>query len=291
MKKRIICFVALFFNVGVAAAQVSLSQVDSLVNEVRLGVKETDNLILYKVKLDYDGGYYAGNYEGYFEHLFEMYYDTVGNLKKMNYIYYPDYYQTTFYFDTSGMAVCTTYFTQSMLGSYSAERYLDGQGELLYVYHVSRDDFQLPASVEQISIERIIRRAATGAVIPETNDVLYNTVRSIEGFQEFFLDFYGPERLRYGNEFPHVPEEKKVPVRFTMPEKGDVTSLTQNGVAVYKKPTQESLILFTLDIRHDIKIIDIKGDWYKISMTTYGGDTIEGYIHGEYLAKVERLAI
>lgn len=288
MKKQFIFyFIAFFCSIVQSNAQVPIYEIDSLVNGIRLEVKAIDKPDLFKVKLDHEG-YHPGNYEGYYEWQFDLYYDADGNIKKTITLYSYDDASCITYYNNTGVAIFTSYYIAGMNGLESSERYLDGEGELLYVYHVSRDDWCLPQAVELISSERIIRRASPIATVPNVGNEFYDNVRSIDDFKKVYLDIFDSEDHRHGGEFPIPPENMKQRVRFTMPEKGDITSLTQNGVVVYKKTTPESLILFTLDIRRDIEIIDRQGDWYKIAMKACGGDTLEGYIQGEYLAPIER---
>lgn len=288
MKKQIFCFISFLLAVGVTKAQTPLIQVDSLVNEIRREVRATDDLDLFKVKLDADG-YYLGDSDSRYKWLVELYYDSAGNLKKTVALYDHDDESCVTYYNDKGIAVYTSYYICGMNGLGSSERYLDENGELLYVHHVSRDDWWLPSAVELISLERIIRRASPRATIPEVGDKFYDNVRCINDFKAVYLEAFDPEGQRYERKFPTPPEDMKCHVRFTMPKKGDITSLTQNEVAVYKKPTRESRILFTLDIRRDIEITGIKGDWYKISINTYDSGKVEGYIHREYIAPVEKL--
>lgn len=289
MKKCIFYLLPFLFALEAINAQSLLPKVDSLVNDIRLIAEKTDNLILHKIKMDSEG-YHSGNSTNSFEWLFELYYDAKGVLRKSNSFYYHDEVICTIYYDTNGMAIYTSYFSLSDAnGSYSIERYLHNDEELLYLNHIGKGtEYYNISDVELIEQEIIILKLMNVTSIPAIRNTFYDNVLSVSDFQNTFLHVFDSEGLRYNGEFPRAPEDKKVAVKFTMPEKGDVAFLTQNKVAFYEKPKGD--ILFTLNIRHDIKIIDVIKDWYKISITTYGSDTIEGYIHGEFIAPVERPA-
>jgi hypothetical protein len=292
MKKLIIILCVLSTNL-VFSQNVALKDVDSVVNDIRLEAGKINSQVLYKAVLWHDG-YIEPAYNGSYEWLFELYFDVENKLRKTISRYrLEDDKSCMIYYDTAGVAIYTSYFAWGMTGLYSTERYLDKYGKLLYVNHISKaDDYHTLSSADLIADEIIIRKGYYEIdrwVVPSVHDAFYDSVLFVSDFQNQFLQGFDPEGWRYEGIFPMPPKEKKYPVRFNMPKKGDTTSLTQNSVSVYVKPASESLILFTLNIRRDIKIIDIKKDWYKVSVPTIGGDTVMGYILGAFLEPVEKI--
>lgn len=281
--KKIFCLLAVILVFITLGAQVPIRQVDSLVNVCRQKVDEIDNQILYKTYIDYNG--YTLKYNP-IEWLYTLYFDAKGRLKKTRAIYQKEDYESCWmYYDSTGIAMYTSYYACSMNGMYSIERYLDEEEKLLYLNHVAKEDERHPTSPEHIIYEQIIRRASPGANIPIIDYGFYDRVFSRNDFVNLVID----DIRSAATEGKIVKPENTQPVKFIAPEKGDTTSLNQNDVFIYQKPTLNSRIIDKLYIRRDIVIQDKKDEWYKIALAEPWGKKLEGYIHKDYLAPVEKV--
>jgi len=283
--RKTLCVLAgilLFINVK---AQVPVHEVDSLVNVCKLKVEKIDNQILYRTYLGYDGYTSKYNPEEWF---FTLYFDAEGRIKKTRAIYYNEDYESCWmYYNSTGIAIYTSYYSCSMNGIYSIERYLDEEGKLLYLNHISKEDERHPTSAELIVSEQIIRRASSIAEIPQIGYMFYDNVLSFNDFENAYIIFFHNGNIALNGKV-EKPKETQV-VQFISPSKGDTTSLNQNDVFVYQKPMFNSLIIDKLHIRRDIVIVGKKGEWYKVSLKTPFGKKLEGYIRKEYVTAVEKV--
>lgn len=264
-------------------AQVPIRQVDSLVNVCKQEVDNIDNQMLYRIYIGYEGYTLKYNPEEWF---FTLYFDVEGKLKKTRAIYYKEDYESCWmYYDSTGIAIYTSYYACSMNGMYSIERYLDEEEKLLYLNHVAKEDEQNPNASEYIIYEQIIRRASPIAKIPNTDYRLYDNVFSLNDFANMVIANIGSTAI----DGKITKPENTQPVKFIAPEKGDTTSLNQNDVFIYQSPTLNSRVVDKLYIRRDIVIQDKMDEWYKITLSEPWGKKTEGYIHKDYLAPVEKV--
>lgn len=262
----------------------SVHQVDSLVSISKQKTQETDNQILYRTYLGYDG--YTSTYQPE-EWFFTLYFNVEGNLKKTRATYYKEDYESCWmYYNSAGNAIYTSYYACSMNGIYSIEQYLDTEGKLLYLNHISKEDEQHPTSAEHIVREQLIKRAGTCDSIPEIGFMFYDNISSSNDFKNTYLKFFTSGSTTLNGKI-EKPKEAQA-VQFIPPSKGDTTSLNQNDVFVYQKPTLNSRILDKLNIRRDIVIQGKKGEWYKITLMAPYGKRLKGYIRKDCVAPVER---
>lgn len=283
MKKIYILFVNILILCTIDA-QVPVSQVDSLVNECKRIMKETDNQVLYKVFLDNNG--YQEDLNNSFEWSFILYFDKKGILKKTMSVYYREHNESCWiYYNATGVAMFTSFYSCSIDGMYSIERYLDEEGQLLYLNHISKADEPDFISAEYIVNEQIIRRASPIAVFPKIENAFYDDILSSEDFKNKYLEIFDFEGVILKDKV--LKPEKVQSVKFTAPLEGDTTSLNQNNVFVFQKPSFNSRIVDKLHIRRDIVILGKKGEWYKISLSNLS-KRVEGYIHKDCLSPVEK---
>lgn len=283
MKKIYLLLIALL-SLGTVKAQIPVSQVDSLVNESRLMAKEIDNKIRYKTFLDRSGFHDEEINQN--EWLIILYFDATGKLKKSKGMYGYTDASCNIYYDSLGVAAYTIYHSCSDSdGIYSIERYLDKDKKLLYVNQISKGMEQSPNSDELIE-EKIVRRSSVVGPIPKIGDVLYDEILSIEDLNKISLDYFDPDRKFLGREIS-IPKQIKS-IKFRIPKKGDITSLIQNEVPIYIKPSFESLRIAEINIRPNIEIVEVKGEWYKVATESCYSRRIEGYIHRDFLALIEQ---
>lgn len=210
-----------------------------------------------------------------------LYFDNDKILRKTKIIYYDDNYESCWtYYDSTGIAIYTSYYAWSMNGAYSIERYLDNMGNLLYVNHIGKQDLQSLNSIEPFIQEQIIRRKSSNAVTPFIDDVFYDKVSTLNDLKSIVVEYIDNVEI--------TKPEKTQDVRFVSPSKGDTTSLYQNDVYIYAKPSLNSRIKDKVHICRNIIILDRIKEWYKISLTNPWQVKIEGYNHKDFLAPVKR---
>lgn len=276
MKIILFLFCILSLNIPIMG-QIDVNRIDSLLDDAKSKVSKIDNLVLYKTLLDYDG-YRQGDDTSINEWLTILYFDPEGQLKKSKLIYYfPGDEGVYEHYYENGIAIFSTYYAYSgMNNGYSVSRYLDSEGNLIKIDFIRRDDDR-----NSQQIERIQRTGGYNLSYPTINGNIYDEITDTVSLKTRIEEIFNINKL--------YKPEITTPVSFMRPQKGDITSLIQNDVMVYEKPSQAGLILGKLYVRPDIMIIDIKGDWYKITLAEPIDKNVVGYIHKSFLAPVERI--
>lgn len=266
------------FISGSVKSQVALEQVDSLIIDAKAKVNKIDSEVLYKVDLESYG--YIG------EDNIWLYFDSQGVLKKSKFVLIEDDYESCWiYYDSTQVAFYTSYYAWSMTGAYSIERYLDDSGNLLYLNHVGKQELQSLNSIEPFMQEQIIRRSPN-SLIPSTDYLIYDNVLSIDSLNKVFVDAFNVDTIKLSGKISNLQESQAI--KFVAPSKGDTVSLNQNDVFIYQKPSLDSRVKDKIHICRNIVILDKIREWYKISLTNSWLVKIEGYIHKDFLAPVER---
>lgn len=282
--KNIYLLLITLFSLGAVKAQTPVSLVDSLVNESRLMAKKIDNQIRYKTFLNGSG--FHDEEVNHNEWLIILYFDAAGELKRSKGMYSYTDASCNIYYDSLGVAAYSIYHSCSDAdGIYSIERYLDKNKKLLYVNQISKGMEQSPNSAELVE-EKIVTRSSVVGPIPKIGDVFYDEILSIEDLNKIALDYFDPDRKLLGREIS-MPKQVKS-IKFTIPKKGDITSLIQNEVPIYTKPSLESLRIAEINIRPNIEILEVKGEWYKVATEGCYSRRMEGYIHRDFLPLAEQ---
>lgn len=259
--------------------QIDVFKNDSLIADCKAQVNEIDNQVLYKTLLDYDG-YRVGSENSVNEWLVVLYFDDAGRLRKSKLIFYfagdEGYYIS--YFNERGIAIHSMYYTYSgMNGGHSATRYLDEEGELLFVDYISRDDDRDGQLIEQIK-----RRGGYGLEIPKEEGSNYDKIMNIDSLKTTIKYLFDVDSI-------YKPKNYML-VKLDVPQAGDTTSINSNGVALYEKASFNSSIITHLDVSgFNVIVTKNHKDWSKIKCNGLDKPSYtEGYVRTEYLSLIEK---
>ena len=273
MKPSLLIFQLLLFTTSVWG-QIDVNQIDSLVKENNCIISQINNAVLYKTFLYYDG-YRIDKNDMVYETSVTLFFNSDGTLKKAQIDYFTVGDEgTSQYFFNQGVVVYSTYFSYSAMNNgYSISRRLDNNGDLIKIDYIRRDDDR-----KGVIIEHIQKIGGYDSYSPITNGLFFEKIVDVKSFESVLRDLH----INYDIQRP----ENTISVTFIEPQKGDITNLNENNVFVYQKPSFDSRIIDNLNIRPDIIILDAKKDWCKI---TLGTNNLEGYIHRDHLAPVEKI--
>jgi len=237
-------------------------------------ISQINNAVLYKTFLYYDG-YRIDKNDMVYETSVTLFFNSDGTLKKAQIDYFTVGDEgTSQYFFNQGVVVYSTYFSYSAMNNgYSISRRLDNNGDLIKIDYIRRDDDR-----KGVIIEHIQKIGGYDSYSPITNGLFFEKIVDVKSFESVLRDLH----INYDIQRP----ENTITVTFIEPQKGDITNLNENNVFVYQKPSFDSRIIDNLNIRPDIIILDAKKDWCKI---TLGTNNLEGYIHRDHLAPVEKI--
>lgn len=99
------------------------------------------------------------------------------------------------------MATYTTYYSCSDSdGSYSIERYLNEDKNLLYVNHIVKG-IEWSTNSSELVEEKIVRRSSVVGTIPQISDELYNKILSIEDLNKLVSIFFNPDGVYWAGKY------------------------------------------------------------------------------------------